>query len=284
MPNIQNTLTLLERRNRPIMFAAVRNWLKFAEQQINRDLTQKYIKAVSRVVTELTDWELIEANGIETIKPASVQIMQSGGDAAYRHLAIEGSFDVVNIHAVNAVNKVTENLVTEVTKGTKEGINLYIKEGIKQGHSMTKIAKELRPLVGLTENQTQSIINYRALLEQRRLDLPKSKVDKAVLRYMNKTHRMRLQMIARTETANAQNIGYCQGLGQVGIKQAELSNGPNPCDECIALNGKKWPIQEAEGIIAVHPRCTCAMLPVINDRVISERLKRPHPKLSKAGV
>jgi hypothetical protein len=284
MPKIQNTLAVLERRNRPKMRVAVRNWLKSAEQQITKDLTQKYIKTVSRVVTELTDWELIEANGIETIKPAAVEIMRSGGNVAYRSLAIKGSFDIVNFDAVKAVNKFGTKLVTEVTKGTKEGINLFIKEGIKQGHSMSKIARNMRPLVGLTANQTQSIINYRKLLHERRPGLTEAQLDKATLRYTNKTHRMRLEMIARTETANAQNIGYCQGLGQVGVKQAELINGPNPCEECIALNHQRWPVEEAEGIIAVHPRCTCAMLPVIDDSNVSQSRRKPHPKLKKVGV
>jgi len=209
--------------------------------------------------------------------------MQSGGNAAYRHLAVQGSFDVLNVPAVRAVNKFCSKLVTDVTANTKKGINTYVKYGIKEGHSMPKIARDLRPLVGLNGKQTQAVINYRNILQVKRPDLSAAQVDKAVMRYTSKTHRQRMLTIARTETARAQNIGYVQGLEQVGVKQTELRNGSNPCEECVGLNGTKYPIADAAGVIPVHPRCTCAMLPVVDNKLISERLKKPHPKLSKVG-
>lgn len=283
MPKIQNTLDELLVRNQRTIEIALRKWFRFTEEQIQNDLRSKYEKArksSSTITAELTDWDVIEAEGVKTITPAGVKIMQSGGNAAYRHLAVEGSFDILNVPAIEAVNKFGAKLVTNVTEKTKDGINTYIKHGIKEGHSMGKVAKDLRPLVGLTGPQTQAVINYRALLIEKRPDLSVAKIDRAVMKYTSKTYRQRMLIIARTETANAQNIGYCRGLGQVGVIEAELINGANPCEECILLNGTKYPIKEAEGIIVVHPRCTCAMLPVINDKIISERLKRPHPKLS----
>lgn len=268
------------------MRVSLQEWMDSTQKQIRRDLTSKYQKSV---VSTLTDWELIESQGIKTIKPATLGIIQTGGNVAYKNLAIAGSFDIVNIPAVKAVNKFCSKLVTEVTANTKKGINTYIKYGIKEGYSMPKIARDLRPLVGLTGKQTQSIINYRTLLQER-TDLSAAQVDKLVMRKMNKTHRMRMENIARTETARAQNIGYCQGLEQIGVEYAELRNGSNPCDECISLNKKRYPIAEASGIIPVHPRCTCAMLPVICEiekgikkddkcRTITEPLKNPPPEL-----
>ena len=282
MPKIQDILDSLAIRNERLLQVALRKWFDSTQKQIRHDLSSKYAKSADSITSKLTDWELIESQSITTIKPAAVDIMQAGGDAAYKHLAIEGSFDIVNVPAVKAVNKFCAKLVTDVTVKTKQGIKTYIKYGIKEGYSMPKIARELRPLVGLNGRQTQAIINYRKQLELMRPDLSAAQVDKAVMKYTSKTHRQRMLTIARTETANAQNIGYCQGLEQVGVKESELRNGSNPCDECIALNGTKYPIAEAGGIITVHPRCTCAMLPVINDKVISERLKKPSSKLTKA--
>lgn len=277
MPKIQNILNNLIRINERTMEVALRDWMKFTQKQIEQDLTSKYSKSAASITSKLTDWKLIEEQGVKTIKPAAVSIMQSGGNAAYKQLAIAGSFDVVNIEAVKTVNKFCSKLVTSVTAKTKKGINLYIKHGIKEGYSMAKIARDLRQsgIVGLTGNQTQSIINYRNLLQVKRPDLNALQVDKATLKYTNKTHRRRMKTIARTETANAQNIGYCQGLEQVGVEEAELRNGTNPCDDCIALNRNRYPIAEAGDIITVHPNCTCAMLPVINNKVIAQRLKKP---------
>lgn len=281
MPKIENILSSLARRNERLLQVAVREWMDFAQKQIRQDLAEKYEKSVA---SKLTDWEIIQNQGERTIKPAALEIMRTGGNAAYKHLAIAGSFDVLNVPAIKAVEKFCSKLVTDVTAQTKKGINTYVKHGIKQGYSMPKIARDLRPLVGLTGNQTQSIINYRKLLGVRRPDLTAAQVNKAVMRYTDKTHRMRMLNIARTETARAQNIGYVQGLEQVGVEEVELSAVLDACDECLALDKTRYKVGEASGIIPVHPRCRCAMLPVVSDRVISESLKKPHPKLRKAGV
>ena len=282
MPKIQTMLDNLVRKNERILRVALREWMSIAQKQIRHDLAEKYQKSV---VSELTDWEFIQSQGEMIIKPAALEIMRTGGNAAYKHLAIAGSFDVLNVQAVRAVNKFGAKLVKEVTKNTKKGINVYIKHGIKEGYSMSKIAKELRPLVGLTGNQTQSVINYRRLLSEKRPELNAAQLDKATMRYTNKTHRLRMENIARTETARAQNIGYVQGLEQVGIKESELSAVPDACDECLALSGTRYPIAEAAGIIPVHPRCKCAMLPVIDDKLIDEILKKPPSSLKvKTGV
>jgi len=280
MPKIQTMLDNLLKRNERILRPALTLWFDFTQKQIRCDLTEKYQKSV---ISELTDWELIESQGETIIKPVVLEIMQTSGNAAYQYLAIEGSFDVINVRAVKAVNKFVAKLVTDVTAETKKGIKTYIKHGIKEGWSMSKIARELRPLVGLTAKQTQAIINYRTKLQVTRPELSVAQVNRAVTKYTNKTHRLRMENIATTETARAQNIGYVQGLEQVGIKESEFSvSAADFCEECEALDGTKFPVSEAAGIIPVHPRCHCAMLPVINDKVISEQLKKPPKRLSKA--
>lgn len=282
MAKIQNILDSLKLRNQRLLQIVLRDWMIFTQKQIRRDLASKYVKSVTFV---RTDWEIIESQGITIIKPAAVEIMQSGGNAAYRHLSITGSFDILNVPAVKAVNKFCASLVLDVTANTRKGINTYIKHGIKEGHSMSKIARDLRPLVGLNSKQTQAIINYRSRLQAVRPDLSAARVDRAVMRYTSKTHRQRMLTIARTETARAQNIGYVQGLEQIGVKESELRNGANPCEVCIVLNETKYSIADAGDVIPVHPRCTCAMLPVINDKVISERLKSPPSGIkAKTGV
>lgn len=280
MPKIQTLLDNLVVRNERLIRVPLILWFDFAQKQIKQDLTEKYQKSVT---SELTDWELIQSQGETIIKPAVLEIMRTSGNAAYQYLAIAGSFDVVNVQAVKAVNKFCSKLVREVTKKTKQGINVFIKWGVKEGKSMQAIARELKPLVGLTGKQTQAIIHYRQLLGIRRPDLSAVQVNREVMKYTNKIHRMRMENIARTETARAQNIGYCQGLEQVGITEAEFSVSPTDvCDDCLALNGQRFPIAEAAGIIPVHPRGRCAMLPVVSDKVVRERLKTPPKKLKKA--
>jgi len=206
--------------------------------------------------------------------------MQTGGNEAYKLFQVKESFDVLNIQAVKAADKFTAELVKEVNNETRKGIRTYISTGIREGKSMDKIARELRPLVGLTENQTQSIINYRKLLSDKKKfpGLSVSDIDKKVDKYAGKTHRRRTQTIARTETARAQNVGYVQGLENTGVEKVEFSAAPGCCDICSAMNKNTYPLDKASAIIPVHPNCRCAMLPVVADvpvcRGVGKSLKK----------
>jgi len=281
MPNtkIQVILDNLANRNERILQSVLQRWFAFMRKQILWSLSVKFKKDIT---SELTDWEFIEEQGIRNIKPAALKIMQSGGNTAYRQLAIEGSFDILNVNAIKAADKFCAKLVVDVTAETKKGIRTFIRHGVKEGMSMPKIAKKLRPLVGLTDRQTDSIINFRRILEEKRPDLSAAQVDKKVMVQTNKVHRRRMENIARTETARAQSIGYVQGLEDVGVKEVEFSSSPGACDECVALNENKYPIAEASGIIPVHPNCRCAMLPVVNDKTITGELK--HTPLGLSGM
>ncbi|GAH16467.1 unnamed protein product, partial [marine sediment metagenome] len=95
--------------------------------------------------------------------------------------------------------------------------------------------------------------------------LSASDIDRKVGRYADKTHRRRTRTIARTETARAQNLGYAQGMEDIGVEKLEFSSSAGCCDECAALDGKVYKVNEAKGIIPVHPNCRCAMLPVVAD-------------------
>jgi len=272
---IQNDLDRLAVKNERIMQLAVRDWLDFVIRQLRRDLRSKFKKDIT---SEFTDWGAITDEGIKNIRPATLKIMQTGGKEAYNTLAVQGSFSVLNVKAVEAATTMTAKLVREVTDQTRKGIRLYVREGIKDGKSMPKLGRELRPLVGLTENQTQSVVNYRRLLEDKEKypRLKPADIGRKVQRYADKTHRRRATNIAQTETARAQNIGYCQGLAENGVEQVEFLIAPtDACEECIALNGEKYSVAEGEGIIPVHPKCRCAMLPVIDEEAVTDQLEEP---------
>ena len=251
-------------RNESVFQEAIQRWFAFNTKQIQTDLRTKFQKDIT---SELTDWEWLQEQGQDILRPASLKIMQTGGQQAYNALQAEASFSVLNPEAVKAAEKFTASMVKEVNSETKKGIRTYISAGIKEGKSMDKIARELRPLVGLTKNQTQSVINYKALLSDtdKFPGLSASDIDKKVQRYADKTHIRRAKTIARTEAARAQNIGYATGMEELGVDRLEFSAtmDDRTSATCEELDGKKYSIGEAKSLIPVHPNCRCAMLPVI---------------------
>jgi len=265
-------------RNEKVFQEAVQKWFAFTIKQIQSDLQNKFAKDVT---AELTDWEYLQDQGEEILKPATLSVMKDGGDAAYKLFLISGAFDVLNPEAVKAAKSFTANLVREVNNETRKGIRTYIATGIKEGKSMDKIARELRPLVGLTERQTKSIVNYRNLLsdKERYPELTADEIDKRVQKYAGKTHRRRTITIARTETARAQNLGYTIGMSDLGVEKLEFSAYEGCCPTCGEMNGRIYTLKEAKSLIPVHPNCRCALLPVVANTPVCRGII----KMSKAA-
>ena len=262
--DIQQTLARTAVHNERILLQQLQQWMTFTIRQIRSSLYNKYIK--KSITSELTDWEYIEEQGREILKPATLSIMQSGGQKANQLFQVQGAFDVLNPHSVVAAEKFTADLVRGVTKDTKAAIREHIAEGIKAGKGMPKLARELRPLVGLTPSQVSSIKNQRRLLKEKHPDWTPKQIDYHNKRYASKTHTRRLNSIARTETARAQNIGYVDSLEESGVSQAQFSKSPGACPVCDAKHGNRYLLEEARGIIPVHPNCRCAMLPVLKSK------------------
>jgi SPP1 gp7 family putative phage head morphogenesis protein len=91
--------------------------------------------------------------------------------------------------------------------------------------------------------------------------------DEMVDRIDNLTERRAL-LITRTEIINAHANGQLDafqklGIDQLGIK-AEFSTAGDDrvCPICQALEGQTYTVEEARGIIPVHPACRCTFIPL----------------------
>jgi SPP1 gp7 family putative phage head morphogenesis protein len=81
----------------------------------------------------------------------------------------------------------------------------------------------------------------------------------------------RAMMIARTEIIRAHAEAQLQEYKNWGVEGLELlvelvTAGYNVCPECEALAGQVFNIDEASGVIPVHPNCRCAWIPVKKEK------------------
>lgn len=81
---------------------------------------------------------------------------------------------------------------------------------------------------------------------------------------------VRARMLARTETIAAHADATLNSYEEAGIDGVEIvgefvTAKENVCPECEELEGNEYSIQDARGVIPVHPNCRCAWVPIVID-------------------
>lgn len=81
----------------------------------------------------------------------------------------------------------------------------------------------------------------------------------------------RAKVLARTEVIRAHaeaTLNTYEEAGVAGVRnRAEFSTSGDErvCPQCAVMEGREFSLQEARGIIPVHPNCRCAWIPVVVD-------------------
>jgi SPP1 gp7 family putative phage head morphogenesis protein len=143
---------------------------------------------------------------------------------------IDVSFSLDNPHVQTVLDQLAKN-VRGVAETTKDEIRALVGKQASEGWSVEELQRQIR-----AKGEIAS--------------------------------RSRALTIARTETAAGYSQGSLAAYKASGVvKQVEWLIGPDSCDECQALDGKRVGLGEefAPGVTAppYHPRCTCALSPIV---------------------
>lgn len=79
-------------------------------------------------------------------------------------------------------------------------------------------------------------------------------------------NRRRSKVIARTEVIAASNEGALVGYKDSGVvEKVEFFTAldERTCEECMGLHGNQYALDNASGMIPVHPQCRCTWLPIV---------------------
>lgn len=261
------------------MKPATRRFLLLLRTQILKRLPAAGKSGMARKgwTDKLIDADEILALGIEIFKPELLRTMTAGGvktfktrikkqddtpklkpapaaaTAAAAAVAKPVRFDPIGIEAIAWVEKRSAALVVEITDKTMEAIRALVKEGVNAGISMPKLARQIRPLVGLIESHALAV--QKLQLQMLAEGIPADTVQKAVNKYARKLHNWRTNTIARTETGESLLRGQTLAYEQMGIKQLQRIEDPDTDDDCMEINGTILPIAEAREIGLIHPNC-----------------------------
>lgn len=184
--------------------------------------------------------------------------------------------------------------ITNCTNTQIEGLRAVVRQAATlENMTVDQLARAVRPLVGLTRDQSRANLNYYTKLIES--GVKEKRAQYLAAQYAGKQHRYRSMNIARTELAFSYNKGadfgirQAQQAGYMGemVKIWCTADDERTCEICGALDGKRIAMDEDfdyytrlqtsnPGIRRTppaHPSCRCVTLyeevspPIIKPRL-----------------
>ena len=99
-----------------------------------------------------------------------------------------------------------------------------------------------------------------------------AKIAREMTKSIEKITRTRALVIARTEIIHAHAEGQLDSMERLGIEKVEAdvewatAGDDRVCVRCQDLEGTIFTIDEARGMIPLHPNCRCAWIPSLRDK------------------
>ena len=157
------------------------------------------------------------------------EFYRRGASLGFEHINRTLAYTRADAEALYRVTNYNFDLITKLNNSLREQIRETIFDAIASGEGYQVTARKLQ-------------------------ELPLEPVG-------NLSVRTRAEMIARTETARAQNTGTLQAYADYGVQYVEIiTTGDNlVCDYCIELEeNNPYTLQEAMNLLPAHPNCRCA--------------------------
>jgi len=170
----------------------------------------------------------------QAITAAAVNAAQQSATAVNALGEMNISFGITNPTTVDFLRTYEMGLIRAMSQDALASVRTAIQAGVASGRNPIDTARDVRQFIGLTDSQTQAVLNYRNALTQgsrdalsrqlrdRRFDptvaraargesvLSSDQIDNMVSRYSARYLKYRSETIARTESIRALNAGNHQ--------------------------------------------------------------------------
>lgn len=183
-------------------------------------------------------------------------------------------FDAERPDSAAWAKKEAANLVVEIVEQQRTTIRDYVSASQMGDYTVTQVARNLRDVVGLTNQQTGWVDNFRnrAISEQmangKTFEQASQSAAASTERYQERIHKYRTETIARTEILRASSEGRNQAWQQ-GIEEGYISPAAqkqwvtefDACEICLPLDGETVGISAdfPDGDPPLHPNCRCTL-------------------------
>jgi len=272
-----NRLEALARSYEPALRDAFLAAIRSARQRatletIEQALTQIDPAQAIRSATGGLEFSQMQNTLADIVEAAGSQVTESLRPQLPTQIREIARFDIVNPYAADYARREVGRLIRNITQTTMEGVQTLINRGITEGITVRDTARQIRTMVGLTDQQMRWVMNY----ELRLLDRGEINIEAKVQRYADKVLRYRANTIARNETLSASAAGQ-QSAWQAAIDQGFLTGDETKvwivakdarlCEEiCEPMGGQKRklrdPFKTGDGRLIqrppAHVQCRCS--------------------------
>lgn len=215
---------------------------------------------------------------IKYMEPRWTEALKAGANE-YLHRFPAFNFDPMGRGVLEWTEDRAAMFITNCTNTQIEGLRAVVRQAATlENMVVDQLARAIRPLVGLTRDQSVANLKYYTKLIEK--GVKEKRAQYLASQYAAKQHRYRSMNIARTELAFSYNKGadigirQAQEAGYMGemVKIWSTADDERQCEWCSSLDGKRIAMDEefdfktrlrTPGIRLTppaHPSCRCVVL------------------------
>jgi hypothetical protein len=241
------------------IISLVEDLTKDALDKFKVDILKVYTKIISESMTESKDYARRKFKLVKKLKGKAVPLVP------------------ISQYSIDWMKKKSLSLITAATSDQIKIVRGILSDSHRVGVRGQEVYSKIKANIGLNNQQYKALLNR----EVQQLESGMSKERSATLlgRYYNEMLEYRAEMIARTETIDAQAEGRLEGwkdLQESGdlpdnvvrtwMTPPPTSNPNNPCGRCGFMDGQSVALdepyidedgEEVDGP-PLHPQCGCA--------------------------
>lgn len=199
-------------------------WLRFQRKasSLSPDLAQALLRSWDVIREALTDAEIEKLlqgdnalidRALLPVRAKLASTVEKGFSATIPQLPkagkIDGTvavgFDVLNPRTLDAVRKLDSRVVRELTDDVKETVRAFVENGLRDGKAPATIARDVRPLIGMSPTQAENAQKFGAKLAAK--GKTPEQVDQAVATYQRKAIAQNAYNVSRTATTDSLKLG-----------------------------------------------------------------------------
>lgn len=147
----------------------------------------------------------LEQRLADNIRASLVGLYGAAAGATVEKLKLKMSFDLVNPHSVDFLQRYQFGLVRSIAEESKDALRQTLMRAFVAGGPVAQTARAIRPIVGLLPRDAMAVGNYWSGMVEQGVDLGRAEVMAG--KYAERLINQRAEVIARTETIRAAGAG-----------------------------------------------------------------------------